>query len=236
MNIAPFIFIGLFATFSVSWFGYVFRSQAEIGREGQFTNPITGAVYPIAREGRAQQGAEVYRAQGCAACHTQQVRAMTEGSDIVRGWGIRRTVAADYMLDRPALLGNVRLGPDLANLGLRKGTNDVVALYKHLINPRSVRGGEKSIMPLYKYLFEKRRASGTPGAVVMEDEPGFEYIPSDDAKSLVAYLISLKSNGDVFEAPMPQPKAPSTNAPAGTNLTATATNPAAAPTTNAPAK
>ncbi|HAV61300.1 MAG TPA: hypothetical protein DCY13_02930, partial [Verrucomicrobiales bacterium] len=34
----------------------------------------TGAVYPVEPLGLAQQGAEVYRANGCYACHSQQVR------------------------------------------------------------------------------------------------------------------------------------------------------------------
>jgi cytochrome c oxidase cbb3-type subunit 2 len=238
MNIAPFIFIGLLATFSASWFGFVFRSQADIGRQTQFTNQITGLVYPIPRDGEAAQGAEVYRAQGCASCHTQQVRAESEGPDIPRGWGIRRTVLEDFMLERPAQLGSVRIGPDLANVGLRITTNDVMRQYKHLINPRSIQGAEKSMMPQYKYLFEKRKAVGTPGAIVLDDDREHEYIPKDEAKQLVAYLLSLKSTGDVFEAPRPMPKT-STNAPAGdTNAPAGATNAAAPaqPTNAASAK
>jgi cytochrome c oxidase cbb3-type subunit II len=177
MNIAPFIFVGLLATFSVSWFGYVFRPQVEIGRLSQFTNEITGEVYPIGRSGLAQQGAEVYRAQGCAACHTQQVRAASEGNDLARGWGIRRTVASDFMLDRPAQVGSIRLGPDLANIGLRKSTNDIVWHYKHLIDPKSVPGAEKSNMPPYRYLFHKQRQISARGAITVTTDPGFEYVP-----------------------------------------------------------
>jgi cytochrome c oxidase cbb3-type subunit II len=211
MNIAPFIFIGLFATFSLSWFGYVFKPQADLGKQEPYADPITGAVYPIPRDGLAMQGAEVYRAQGCAACHTQQVRDKSEGNDTERGWGFRKTVASDYMLENPPQLGSVRLGPDLANVGLRKGTNDVQWHYKHLFNPKSV--VEKSNMPPYPYLFE-----------------GDATRPTAEAKALVAYLISLKTVGSVFEAPMPV----STNAPAGgTNAPAAGTN--AAPATNAAA-
>src|SRR4051812_21975588 len=111
MNIAPFIFIGLFATFSLSWFGYVFKPQADLHKQEPFVHPITGEVYPIARAGLAMQGAEVYRAQGCAACHTQQVRGKDEGNDEQRVWGIRKTVGTDYMLENPPQLGSVRLGP-----------------------------------------------------------------------------------------------------------------------------
>lgn len=118
MNIAPFIFIGLLATFSFSWFGFVFKPQAEMARTGQFADPINGSIYPLARSGQAQQGAEVYRAQGCAACHTQQIRSTNEAGvdpkDIARGWGTRRTVAQDFLMDQPPQLGAVRLGPEPA--------------------------------------------------------------------------------------------------------------------------
>jgi cytochrome c oxidase cbb3-type subunit II len=217
----------------MSWFGYVFRSQAELSRLEPYKDPVTSVVYPIARSGAAQQGAEVYREQGCAACHTQQVRAAGEGNDIQRAWGIRRTVASDYMLENPPLLGAIRLGPDLSNIGLRKSTNDIVWHYKHLLNPRSV--VDKSTMPRYPYLFEKRKTDA-PGAFSIPSEPNTYFIPKDEAKSLVAYLLSLRTDGPVFEAPISAP--PSTNAPAGDTNAPAATNAAATTTstTNAPAK
>lgn len=226
MNIAPFIFVGLLATFSFSWFGYVFKSAAELGRLQPFVDPITSAVYPNQRSGQEMQGAEVYRAQGCAACHTQQVRAASEGNDLSRGWGIRRTVATDYMLENPPQLGKVRLGPDLSNVGLRKTTNDLVWHYQHLLDPKSVT--DKSNMPPYPYLFTKVK-NGTPGSFTIPTQPKDAYVPNDEAKALVAYLVSLKNTGSVFEAPRPMPKAQA-KAPAG------GTNAPAANTTNAPAK
>src|SRR5205809_7397920 len=125
MNIAPFIFIGLLATFSMSWFGFVYRPTAELSRQEPFKDPITSAVYPIGRTGQAMQAAEVYRAQGCAACHTQQLRPAQEGNDLKRGFGLRRTVGTDYMLDRPPQLGAIRLGRDLANFVIRTSTTEV---------------------------------------------------------------------------------------------------------------
>lgn len=223
MNIAPFIFVGLLATFSISWFGFVFRSQAQLSKLEPFKDPITSAVYPIARSGLAMQGAEVYRAQGCAACHTQQVRPRELGNDIERGWGSRFTVATDYMLDNPAQLGSVRLGPDLANVGAR--LPDVNWHYAHLLDPKSK--VEKSNMPPYAYLFHKKKVgSGAVGLTVSSD-PNFVYVPTDEGRALVAYLLTLRTDGTVFEAPMPRP---TTNSPAGD------TNAPAATATNAPAK
>jgi cytochrome c oxidase cbb3-type subunit II len=233
MNIAPFIFIGLLATFSISWFGYVFKPQAELGRQEQFADPISGQIYPIARSGQAQQGAEVYRAQGCAACHTQQVRSKNEGNDIERKWGARRTVATDFLFDRPPQLGSVRLGPDLSNMGLRKDTNAMAWHYQHLLAPRTLI--PKSNMPKYPYLFQKRKAGSSPPgtAFIDPDKKEVEFAPTEDCHALVAYLLSLKQVGSVFEAPAPV----STNAPAGgTNAPAGATNAAPTTSTNVPSK
>jgi len=40
-------------------------------------------TYPVARPGLAQQGLQVYRANGCACCHSQQVGQCETALDIV---------------------------------------------------------------------------------------------------------------------------------------------------------
>ena len=147
---------------------------------------------------------------------------MLRANDIERGWGIRRTVATDYMLENPPQLGAVRLGPDLSNIGARMP--DATWHFAHLADPKSK--VEKSNMPPYRYLFEKRKAGSSTMGVAVASDPNFVYVPTDEARSLVAYLLSLRTDGTVFEAPMPRVN---TNAPAGD------TN-APASTTNAPAK
>lgn len=48
------------------------------------TNMIGGSVaYPLARSGLAQQGLQVYRANGCAYCHTQQTTQRSTTCDVV---------------------------------------------------------------------------------------------------------------------------------------------------------
>lgn len=223
MNFAPLIFLGLFATFSLSWFAYVLKPYVDFGRQAPHVDQISGAVYPIGRSGLAKQGAEVYREHGCASCHTQQVRSREEGNDLSRGWGARRTVAADYMLDNPPLLGAVRLGPDLSNIGTRK--TDPIWHYVHLYEPKSKVEG--SFMPPYKYLFDVRPATGRPGSIPHPTDSKLELVPNDDARTIVAYMLSLRATGNVFEAPSAPP---STNNPAG------ATNAPAANATNAPVR
>ena len=73
LNRGPLLFLASFFALASSWFGYVLIPQAQLGRM-QPTNTVpAGITYPLARPGLARQGLEVYRANGCAACHSQQV-------------------------------------------------------------------------------------------------------------------------------------------------------------------
>ena len=64
----------------------------------------------------------------------QIARART-GPDIERerGWGKRRTVAEDFLYDYPVMLGQQRIGPDLANIGARRSDANWHLL--HLYSP-----------------------------------------------------------------------------------------------------
>jgi cytochrome c oxidase cbb3-type subunit 2 len=74
MNYGPLVFLAAFFALASSWYGFVLTPQLQIGRLQQ-TNTVSGAVatYPVARPGLARQGLEVYRANGCTYCHSQQV-------------------------------------------------------------------------------------------------------------------------------------------------------------------
>ncbi|PYL90805.1 MAG: hypothetical protein DMF14_08690, partial [Verrucomicrobia bacterium] len=84
-------------------------------------------IYPMPKSGMAERGRRIYVANGCFYCHSEQVRADHAASDIDRPrdaapsppskWGDRRSAPRDYIFDRPALLGKMRMGPDLANIG-----------------------------------------------------------------------------------------------------------------------
>jgi cytochrome c oxidase cbb3-type subunit 2 len=80
----------------------------------------------------AIQGRAVYISLGCVSCHTQQVRPAGQGSDIARGYGTRPSVARDYSQQAQVLLGDRRIGPDLANYGARaKDLASVHAAIQH---------------------------------------------------------------------------------------------------------
>jgi cytochrome c oxidase cbb3-type subunit 2 len=203
MNSGPLLFLGVLFTLASSFWGLLLVPQLQLGRQEQVSIKPSGEMYPPTRGGQAAQGAAVYRAQGCAECHTQQVRPKGEGVDYERGWGRRRSVAQDYIGDYPILLGQQRVGPDLANIGLR--STDVTTHLKHLYNPQLTAPG--SMMPPYAFLFEKHKlAPGqqpSPNALPADTSPGDEIMPRPEAQALVAYLLSLRADVPLFEAPFP---------------------------------
>lgn len=113
------LLLGLFGTFLFSWTGLILIPNAQIGHLDPQTDEDGNDPYPAPTSGLATRGREVYVANGCVYCHSQQVRADYAGSDIERKWGDRRSAPRDYIFERPVLLGKSRLGPDLANMGHR---------------------------------------------------------------------------------------------------------------------
>jgi len=267
MNNGALIFLVGFIGLASSWFGLVLGPQLQLGR--QDFSKVTGGndLYPSRRPGMAEQGLQVYRANGCASCHSQQVQqsgtvfdvvltelgtnqpavlaALTKAGsrldaaaleslpvDVIRGadkltseavkqsfkesgasvaiqirpvgpdmdwgWGRRATVAADFLQDNPAMPGSQRLGPDLANIGVRKP--DANWHLKHLYDPKGV--VPDSTMPPYRFLFEKRKVGRAPSPEALVVEGDFEIVPTDDARALAAYLLSLRADAPLLEAPM----------------------------------
>ncbi len=315
MKYGPLVFLAAFFALASSWCGLVLAPQLQLGSTTQ-TNAVGSVdLYPTALPGLAHQGLEVYRANGCVYCHSQQVtqdgadcelvllaagtnqpatiaallnvkpglddagakelltqlpqtilrtsskteadaatkqfdhtgaklttRIVPVGTDIARGWGLRRSVARDYLFQYPAQLGEQRIGPDLANVGVR--LSDAKWHLLHLYNPTNVVAG--SLMPSYPFLFEERELrpdeAPSPDALpinvadrVLLSGGKFEIVPRPEARALVAYLVSLRADAPLFETPFTPATAPAatvTNAPAA----APATNaPASAPATNVPA-
>lgn len=226
MNSTPLLFFGILVGLAGSWWGMIAAPKLQMGAATTVVARETSQHYPPNRPGLAQQGAEVYRSEGCNTCHSQLVRPAGFGFDLDWGWGRRRTVAQDYLRDAPVMLGAVRVGPDLANIGYRMGAGDtnaqpaMVAYHlRHLYHPRTVMPG--SVMPAYPYLFEKRRIVGEPSPEALKldgpfaPEPGFEVVPKPAAHALVAYLLSLRSSVSLPEAPVVPP--PTNAVSGGTN-------------------
>ena len=141
------------------------------------------------------KGLEVYVSEGCAGCHTQQVRNIA----IDKPWGTRPSVPGDFAKnDRidpwratASVLGTERTGPDLTNVGARQGTD---WQYIHLYNPRSV--VPESIMPSYPWLFQHKAKAGPGDKVVAVPEAYRQkegvVVARQRAEYLVVYLNSLR--------------------------------------------
>ncbi len=145
----------------------------------------------------AVKGKNLYIANGCVACHTQQVRNV----DMDKVWGTRPSLAADYAgihrtdiwRNTATLMGTERTGPDLSDIGNRQPGREWNLL--HLFNPRIV--VKESIMPAYPWLFAITKEPAKSDVVVnvpvnyLNGKEG-KVIATKDALYLIAYLQSLK--------------------------------------------
>ncbi|GAB3538020.1 cbb3-type cytochrome c oxidase subunit II [Noviherbaspirillum agri] len=136
------------------------------------------------------RGREEYIRNGCLYCHSQQPRDKAQAPDFQRGWG-RASVAADYVYDSPHLLGTMRTGPDLFNIGARQPSADWHL--GHLYQPRAYVQG--SIMPSYPYLFDIKDKADS-GDKVLALPPGVApagkvVVAKPEALDMVAYLLGL---------------------------------------------
>ncbi len=199
MNRAVILYVGILFTVLVSFAGLVTIPERQLGG----IEPLEkddGSFYPVPPTGLVAEGRRVYRSMGCIYCHTQQVRPEGYGADIERGWGSRRTVARDHIYDDPPLLGTMRTGPDLANIGVRQPSENWHLL--HLYNPQITSPG--STMPPFPFLFERREEGIELPYDALDfppdwQEEGVVVVPTTEAKALVAYLKSLDASHPVPE-------------------------------------
>ena len=185
------IFLGAVLTFSSSWLGLILFPFWQLRGEEPFLRDGEDP-YPQALQGQALAGKRVYQVNGCMYCHSQQVRSekfgnwwdehgvQHTGADQRRSYGMRRTVSRDYIHDNPTMLGTMRTGPDLANIGVR---NPSAAWHHiHLLNPRAA--VEWSIMPSFAFLYSRERIVGARSdkALLLGREwtvrPGYRWRPS----------------------------------------------------------
>jgi cbb3-type cytochrome oxidase cytochrome c subunit len=120
---------------------------------------------PPALTASEQRGRAIYGREGCAYCHTQQIRYLE--SD-VRRFG-KATLAWETIFDYPHLWGTRRIGPDLSReAGIRSDDWQL----SHLYDPRTVVAD--SVMPSFPWLFS--------------DAPDR---PNQEGRDLVDYLETL---------------------------------------------
>ena len=210
----------ILTAFLFTWFGLVVFPWLAVGHLAPIHEEGSSDILPWDASGLAHQGEQVYAANGCVYCHTQQIRPASSGADIIRGWGTakddegkdvtRRTFPRDYIWQHQTFLGNSRNGADLSNVAAR--FKDAASLYRYLYDPSVLNA--RSSMPAYRFLFVTQKISGQPSvdALIFDnaDAPpaGFEIVPTAEAKSLVAYLLSLKKGYHLPDEKGPVPVTP----------------------------
>ncbi len=184
MNRYLVIFFGAVATVAFAFVVLVGLPRVQLAG---VTAPAGLQPYSSAqREGRA-----LYTSLGCYYCHSQQVRTPSFGSDSARGWG-RASVPEDYVFDRPHLLGTMRTGPDLMDIGVRQPSRDWH--YLHLFQPRAV--APYSVMPSFRFLFALKDQAEM-GDEIVNTPPGLVpggkvLVALPRARVLVDYLLAMK--------------------------------------------
>jgi cbb3-type cytochrome c oxidase subunit II len=121
--------------------------------------------HPLPLTASELRGRAIYSREGCAYCHTQQVRYLQ--SDVSR-FGAA-TLAWETNFDYPQLWGTRRIGPDLSREASVRSDDWQLS---HLYAPRSI--VRDSVMPSFPRFFE-----GAPDR------------PKQEARDLLAYLKTL---------------------------------------------
>ena len=165
-----------------------------------------GLSYPSAFTGDRKRGEEIYGREGCAQCHTQVIRPDYAGVDqFKKGWGreqkapglapTRQTYMWDYMHENFGMIGQRRIGPDLANAGYRFQGN-LNDFYLYLYAPRARKAWSNS--PGFKHLFivRPKEGRGAENAVKLPANlapaEGMEIVPSSEARALAEYVLGLR--------------------------------------------
>jgi cytochrome c oxidase cbb3-type subunit 2 len=189
--------VGALLTVLASWLGLVRIPDWQL-RDVAPVELDDGSVWPLERVGDVRKGRDVYIDLGCIYCHSQQVRPLGYGADIERGWGARQTLPIDYLYDEPPLLGTMRTGPDLTNIGGRQPDRTWHLI--HLYRPTLTSPG--SIMPAHPFLFSRIPKTGPvapPDSLSFSgsDQLAFWLVPTRRADDLVDYLLSLKTPSEL---------------------------------------
>ena len=77
------IFLAAFVLLGSSWGAFVLAPVLQLGAAKQTEVLNSYDIYPIQRTGDATLGLQVYRANGCAACHTEQIQQSGVDCDVI---------------------------------------------------------------------------------------------------------------------------------------------------------
>lgn len=221
--------LGMLASFGLAWMFMIAIPAAKMNNLAplKMTPEEDAAYYQRKVSGRLLNGASIYAANGCYACHTQLIRPTYAGHQIWRDdmAGVvdsdgndsrRETTYYDFTGEQYAQVGLMRIGPDLSNLAHRVDKYAAQAklspekwLLEHLYNPRNNdirigKGGQKldmswSTCPPQRQMFKREplNGQGSPYALRETAADGEQIVAKEDARVLVNYLMSLRRDDTV---------------------------------------
>ncbi len=132
-----------------------------------------------------------------------ETRIIATGGDITRGWGVRHSVAADYLYDYPVQLGSLRAGPDLAAIGVRMANEKLQFAAPLRTEKRESKFRDAAV----QVLFEVRKVGATPSPDALnlpkEFAPARRLRSRAETGSEATRGVSVELRADVplYEAP-----------------------------------
>lgn len=226
--------LGILATLAFSWLGLAYIPDLQIGHLDPQSDEEGTDIYPMPKSGMAERGRRIYVANGCFYCHSEQLRPEYAASDIDRPrdgapspppkWGDRRSAPRDYIFDRPALLGKMRMGPDLANIGKAAPAEEETApAQPSSVNPAAPNASPPAANASPPPAGSAAQQNATPGAQPSTPTPPAAEPPAANASA--APVNAAAEQNAKPAAQSPNPPAPGASAP----QTAAAPSPAASP-------
>ena len=116
------------------------------------------------------QGRDIYRREGCYACHSQMVRPFRSETERYGEY----SKAGEFVYDHPFQWGSKRTGPDLAREGTLNLKKTDTWHFNHMDDPQAISPG--SIMPPYSFMLDKELdTASTPAKIKAMRAMGVPY-------------------------------------------------------------
>jgi cytochrome c oxidase cbb3-type subunit II len=106
----------------------------------------------LSRKELIAMGEDIFRAEGCWYCHTDQTRTLVQDT-VLNGseeYPAPPSSANEYVFQRVTFPGTRRIGPDLSRVGIKRASRDWHM--SHFFSPKTESKG--SVMPAFKHFFD----------------------------------------------------------------------------------
>lgn len=115
-------------------------------------NALKNELHFLSRAELIRMGEDIYRAEGCFYCHTDQTRTLVQDT-VLNGseeYPAPPSSANEYIFQKTTFPGTRRIGPDLSRVGVKRASRDWHM--SHFWAPKTESKG--SVMPSFKHFFD----------------------------------------------------------------------------------